>query len=91
MDKLLELQTECPKGNKREHPHASETAVLWQAVGGIPLGRALEEMSSRGWTYTAAIHGTVAGAMMVRGNRRATLYTSRNRRNVGMIYVFESR
>lgn len=69
---------------------ACETAVLWQAVGERPLGNAMAEMASRGWSYVAAIHGPVSGALMVRGSKRASLYTRRGGRNVGMIYLSDS-
>jgi len=68
--------------------NASETAMLWEAVGGQPLGGALAEMGSRGWTYTAAINGNTSGAMMKRGNRRAGLYARNGK--VGMIVLSET-
>ena len=67
---------------------ASETADLWQAVGGQPLGGAMAEMGTRGWTYVAAIPGELPGVLMKRGVKRASVYAPRG--NVGMISLIEA-
>jgi hypothetical protein len=77
--------------NHAPNSGACETAVLWQAVGGKPLGSAMAEMSLRGWSYVAALHGNVSGALMIRGDRGASLYTRRGGKSVGMIHLFDSK